>query len=115
MALPRIYKYRASYKIISAALDLNSFRPLDFSSALIMILFYHPCHYVDFSAMTNFEDGALAAEKQHQKCMVIKNNRCQRHKSYSRVRGNDHSHLNAKLFASRLCLDASAKGKQSFF
>lgn len=73
---------------------------------LIMILFDHPCHYTDFSAMTNFEDGTRAAEKQHQKRMVIKSNRCQRHKSYNSVRGNDDSHL---------CLCASAKGKQFLF
>lgn len=65
--------------------------------------------------MTNFEDGTRAAEKQHQKCMVIKSNRCQRHKSYNSVRGNDDSHLNTKLFASHLCLCASAKGKQFLF
>jgi len=64
--------------------------------------------------MTNFEDGKLAAEKQHQKCTVMKCNRCQRHKSYSCVRGNDDSLLNTKLFASHLCLHASVKGKQSF-
>lgn len=63
--------------------------------------------------MTNFEDGKLADEKQHQKCMVIKSKRCQRHKSYNCVRENDNSHLNTKLFASHL--SASVKEKQSFF
>lgn len=113
MALPRIYKYRTFQN--NQCCTWPEFRLLDFSSMLITILFYHPCCYMDFSAMTNFEDCMLNAEKQHQKCLVIKSNRCQRHKPYSCVRGNNDSHLNTKLFASHLCLSASVKDEHFFF